>query len=76
MKMIVFRGENITTRKRLVFAFLGGILAAWGARLAGGCTSGLALTGGAMLGVAGWVFFIFIFISGFGVAYFVRKQWL
>ncbi len=72
----VLRGPNISSSKRLLFAFLGGILVAQGARLAGGCTSGHALTGGAMLGVAGWLFFISVFASGYIVAYFMRKQWL
>lgn len=72
----IYKGPNISNRKRLWLAFFGGILSAIGARLAGGCTSGLALTGGAMLGVGGWLFFISVFASGLVVAYFVRKQWL
>lgn len=76
MKVEVLRGPNIKPGRRLLFAFIGGILVAQGARLAGGCTSGHALTGGAMLGVAGWIFFISVFISGFIVAYFMRKQWI
>ncbi len=75
-KKEILRGPNISNRGRLGFAFLGGILVALGSRLAGGCTSGLALTGGAMLGVAGWVFFFSIMVSGLFFGYLVRKQWL
>jgi uncharacterized membrane protein YedE/YeeE len=55
---------------------VGGVLAAIGARLAGGCTSGLALTGASMLGLAAWVFFISVFAAGLIVAFFMRREWL
>ena len=35
---------------------VGGALMACGARLAGGCTSGLALSGGALFSTGGWLF--------------------
>lgn len=50
--------------KFYVGSFLGGILLLIGARLAGGCTSGLALSGGLELSLSGWVFFPSFFISG------------
>jgi hypothetical protein len=43
-------------RSRLTRAFVGGALMGLGARLAYGCTSGLALTGGALLATGAWIF--------------------
>lgn len=43
-------------RRRLARALFGGALMGAGARLAYGCTSGLALTGGALLVTGAWVF--------------------
>ncbi len=75
-KAIMLKGENTTNKRRVITAFAGGILVALGARLAGGCTSGLALTGASVLAVAGWVFFLSVFAAGLVVAFFVRKEWL
>lgn len=50
--------------KRLVGAFAGGVLAMYGARLAGGCTSGNGLSGSMQLAVSGWTFFLTMFASG------------
>ena len=49
---------------RLFAAFVGGILAMYGARLAGGCTSGHGISGSLQLAVSSWVFFLVMFISG------------
>ena len=45
------------------------------ARLARGCTSGVALTGGAQLALAGWVFVIAMFAAGFLFAAVFRRYW-
>lgn len=50
--------------RRWLGAFLGGMLLIFGARLAGGCTSGHGLSGSMQLAVSGWVFFACIFASG------------
>lgn len=50
--------------RRFAAAFAGGFLLLFGARIAGGCTSGLVLSGVAQLSVAGLVFGISIFASG------------
>jgi uncharacterized membrane protein YedE/YeeE len=71
----VYKGPRISTRWRLVLAAGGGVLAGFGARLAGGCTSGLALTGGATLAISGWVFMMCFFGAGFAGAALVRRQW-
>jgi len=72
----VVRGPRTTNVRRLVFAALGGALSAFGARLARGCTSGQALTGGATLAVGSWAFMMMIFVGGYAVAYFMRKEWI
>ncbi len=47
----------------------------YGARLARGCTSGQALSGGAVLSVGSWAFMFAVFAGGYALAYFVRKAW-
>ncbi len=68
-------GKNISIRKRWLLAFAGGSLFGFGARLARGCTSGVALTGGATLVFGSWVTMMCIFAGGYGLAYFLRKTW-
>jgi uncharacterized membrane protein YedE/YeeE len=50
--------------KRYSAAFVGGAVMMFGARMAGGCTSGHGISGSLQLAVSGWVFFACIFISG------------
>lgn len=54
--------------KRLLFAFVGGALLMFGARLAGGCTSGHGITGALQLAVSSWVFLIAFFAVAVVVA--------
>lgn len=75
-KTTVDKGPNISNKGRFTYAFIGGAIMGIGAKLARGCTSGQALTGGAQLNVGSWAFMIFIFIGGYAAAYFVRRQWL
>jgi len=72
----VERGPNISDNTRLLLAFGGGFVAAFGARIAKGCTSGQALTGGSMLNVGSLVFMLAVFASAYALAWFVRKEWL
>ncbi len=58
---IEYRGNNIT--KRFVWAFIGGFLLIFGARMAGGCTSGHIISGGMQVAVSSYVFAIFTFIG-------------
>ena len=37
--------------------------------------SGQALSGGALLSVGSWVFMMAVFAGGYGMAYFIRRQW-
>ena len=69
------RGAGMGGTTRLFTAFGGGVLLGFAGRLARGCTSGVALTGGAQLAIAGWVFVISMFISGFIFAAIFRRLW-
>ena len=69
------RGRGLGRRTRLIFALGGGILMGIAARMARGCTSGQALTGGALLSVGSWAFMFAVFGGGYALAYFVRRQW-
>jgi uncharacterized protein len=76
IKRTTEKGPNISVRTRLIYAFIGGTLMGFGAKLARGCTSGLALTGGALLSLGGWAFMFAVFGGGYAMAYFIRRQWL
>ncbi len=69
------KGPRISTRTRWLMAFVGGTFMGYGARLARGCTSGQALSGGAVLSVGSWAFMFAVFGGGYTLAYFVRKLW-
>ena len=75
LKLQVRRGPRIGARARLGLALLGGVIMGIAARLALGCTSGQALSGGALLSAGSWVFMMAVFGGGYGVAWFVRRQW-
>jgi hypothetical protein len=75
-KKEIGRGPSITSARRLVFAFVGGGILGFGAKLARGCMSGQALTGGALLNVGSWAAMMCIFAGAYAMAYFVRRQWL
>ncbi|HCA81225.1 MAG TPA: hypothetical protein DEP53_15950 [Bacteroidetes bacterium] len=75
VRKTVEKGPRISVRTRFVFAFAGGILMGFGAKLARGCTSGQALTGGALLGLGSWAFMLAVFGGAYAFAYFVRRQW-
>lgn len=53
---------------RALGAFVGGALLLFGARIANGCTSGHAISGGAQLAVTSWVFMISLFAIGIPVS--------
>jgi uncharacterized membrane protein YedE/YeeE len=76
VRLGVERGPAVTDGQRLALAFVGGVVAAYGAKIAKGCTSGQALTGGAILNVGSLVFMLAVFASAYSLAYFVRKEWL
>ena len=71
----IIRGPRIGVRPLLLLAFSGGILMGLAARLARVCTSGQALSGGALLSAGSWMFMFAVFGGGYALAWFVRRQW-
>lgn len=71
----VEKGQAYSRNKRLVLALVGGLLVGFASRLARGCTSGQAMTGGAMFLTGSWLFLISLFASGFLTARLVGRQW-
>jgi uncharacterized membrane protein YedE/YeeE len=69
------KGASMSGRTRLLTTFLGGGLIGFAARLARGCTSGVALTGGAQLALSGWIFVIAMFAAGLIFAAIFRRLW-
>jgi uncharacterized membrane protein YedE/YeeE len=59
-------GESLALRAMLAFG--GGVLMAFGARLAGGCTSGHGISGTMQLNPGAWIAVICFFIGGIAVA--------
>jgi hypothetical protein len=59
--------------KRMVAAFLGGVVIIFGARLADGCTSGHGISGSLQLAVSSWTFFLVMFASGIVTAFIMFK---
>lgn len=60
-----------STPRRMTHAFIGGVLLLFGARLAGGCTSGHMISGISQLTVGSFIFGISIFASGI-----ITAKWL
>jgi len=75
LKVETNRGPRIPVKLRWVMAFIGGAFMGYGARFARGCTSGQALSGGAVLSVGSWAFMFAVFAGAYALAYFVRRLW-
>jgi uncharacterized membrane protein YedE/YeeE len=60
--------------KSSVIAFVAGIILIYGARLAGGCTSGHGISGSLQLAVSSWAFFFSLFASGLATAFFLFRN--
>lgn len=75
LQVVTNKGPNISVRTRWTMAFIGGAIMGYGARLARGCTSGQALSGGATLSAGSWAFMFAVFGGAYALAYFVRKLW-
>ena len=71
----VERGKAFGAVPRLMLALAGGALVGYASALASGCTSGQALTGGALLANGSIIFMLCVFAGGYAAAYFVRRQW-
>jgi hypothetical protein len=57
------RYKGTSAAKRIIWAFVGGFIMLFGARMAGGCTSGHVISGGMQLAVSSLVFAVFVFIG-------------
>lgn len=75
VRLGVERGPTASSGLRLLLALVGGALAGLGARFASGCTSGQALSGGAMLQTGSFVFTGACFAAAFALAPLVKKEW-
>jgi len=69
------RGPGVSSRARLIAAGAGGMAMGVGAVFARGCTSGQALSGGAMLSVGSWLFIATAFAGAYAIAPIVRRLW-
>lgn len=56
---------------RVFVAVIGGIILGYGARFAGGCTSGHGISGTLQLAVSSWISVIFFFIGGVFTAHII-----
>lgn len=69
------RGAGQSVEGRAYTAGAGGLLMGFGAKLARGCTSGQALTGGALLAAGSWIFILTCFAAGYVFAPLARRLW-
>ncbi|MBN8707696.1 MAG: YeeE/YedE family protein [Bacteroidetes bacterium] len=76
LKMKVEHSPKITSKRRLIFAVMGGVLFGFGSQLGRGCTSGSALSGMAVMSAGGIITMMAIFGTGYALAYFFRKNWI
>jgi hypothetical protein len=75
VSLSIGKGPRISNRTRLALALLGGIIVGWGTQLSRGCTSGQALSGGAVLAAGSWAFMFSVFGGGYVVAWPLRRLW-
>jgi uncharacterized membrane protein YedE/YeeE len=75
VRVQVERGTTASVSLRLGYALAGGVIVGFASRLAQGCTSGQALSGGALLLTGSIVFMLCVFAGGYATAWFVRRQW-
>ena len=66
------KGNSSTNRA--VWAFVGGFILIFGARMAGGCTSGHILSGGMQIAVSSLTFAVFVFIGLLLTGHFFYKK--
>lgn len=76
IKLVTEKGPRVTSRTRLIAAFIGGILWGIGSQLGRGCTSGAALSGMAVMATGGILTMLAIFAGAYAFAYFFRKLWI
>ncbi len=59
---------------RAIQSFVGGLILMFGARLAGGCTSGHVISGGFQLAASGWLFMLGAFALGIPTAFLIYRR--
>lgn len=65
-------GDSVN--KRRIFSFLGGVLILFGARLAGGCTSGHMMSGMMQTSISGYIFAAAVFLMAIPVSLIMYKK--
>jgi len=75
-KIRVEHSPKITSKTRLIFAGIGGILFGIGSQFGRGCSSGAALSGTGSFAFGGFLVMIFMFGTGYAAAWFFRKLWI
>ncbi len=63
-----------STWKRILLGFVGALFLQYGASIAGGCTSGLAISGGMLLTPSAFLFMAGMFISGIITAWLIYRR--
>lgn len=76
LKLVTEAGPRVTSRTRLIAAFIGGVLWGVGSQLGRGCTSGAALSGLAVMSTGGILVMLAIFGGAYAFAYLFRKLWI
>jgi uncharacterized membrane protein YedE/YeeE len=76
IKWRIQHSPKISSKRRMIFALIGGVLFGLGAQIARGCTSGAALSGMAVLSTGGFITMLAIFGSAYATAYLFRKNWI
>ncbi len=74
-KFDIVKGEKIGYIERIVYAVIGGGIIGIATRIAGGCTSSQALTGGSVFSPSGWIFMLTMFAGGYAGAFLFRRLW-
>ncbi|PKQ62253.1 hypothetical protein BZG02_13120 [Labilibaculum filiforme] len=76
LKLKVEHSPKISSKRRLIFAVIGGILFGFGSQFGRGCASGACLSGMSLLSVGSFVTMIFMFGTAFIFAYIFRKNYI
>lgn len=76
LRLQTVKGPQISVPTRWAAAWIGGMVMGFGARIARGCTSGQALSGGSVMSFGSWAFMFAVFGGGYALAWFTRRLWL
>jgi hypothetical protein len=66
--------SGLSTSKKYIFVFIGGILVLFGARLAGGCSSGHMMSGMIQTSISGYLFAISTFLAAIPLSILIYKN--